>query len=147
MKIMSGLAVGRTRGGRFKMERARFWWNTKRENWALRTVQLGSNLRWLFTHEVRVTLSSCSADVYQQQGVFPVLWSNPLSPQLFDAVQLSCCCLSSWQLRQQQYNISEPLSTSARRLAIGYCEGRGLAGCRWQRGDCGETFWGEESDG
>lgn len=53
---------------------------------------------------------------HQEWGVFPVPGSNPLSSQLFNAGQLSCCSLSSWQLGQQRYNISEPLSMSAWRL-------------------------------
>lgn len=84
---------------------------------------------------------------HQQWGVFPVPGSNPLSSQLLNAVQLSHCSLSSWQLGQQWYNISEPLSMSAWRLLIEHCKAQGPSGCHWQRGDSWESFQGEESDG
>lgn len=71
---------------------------------------------------------SCSAGVCQR-GDFPVPLSNPLSPQIFNAVQFSCCCLSSWQLRQQQH-MAEPLSTSVWGLSLEFCEGQGLPRCQ-----------------
>lgn len=122
VEMIPVLAVGRTRAVGFKFDKQDL--DGTRRARAECFIQCSRVQIFLVIHAQSTSDPvSCSVGVHQQQGVFPVPLSNPLSPQLFNAVQLSCCCLSFWQLRQQQYNISEPLSMSAWRLAIKYCKG------------------------